>query len=89
MKIRCSINLAKIDKDRDVFKGKKGAYLDITIAERKNGADDYGNTHSVYIYRKDEEDVNDRYYFIGSGKVLEFKEDAQQTAEADNDDLPF
>lgn len=51
------------------------AYRKFYVSSRKNGADDYGNTHSVYT-REDEGDGN-------SGNFTESKGDAK------SDDLPF
>jgi hypothetical protein len=50
------VNLDDLQKS-DIKTSKSGnKYVNLTIGERKNGADDYGNTHSVWIdtYEKQE-----------------------------------
>lgn len=88
--IQLSLNLDKIPKDK-IYQGKNARYLFVTVAERKE-PDNYGNTHSVYIYNKDTKEKT----YIGDGK--EEKWNGQQTAKKDAwdgkqqakmDDLPF
>jgi len=52
------VSLDDIQKS-DIRTSKNGRkYVNLTIGERKNGADDYGNTHSVWIdtYQPEERD---------------------------------
>jgi hypothetical protein len=44
--IKIKIDVTKLDKAR-FFKGAKGTYCDLVAWPNKNGADQYGNTHSV------------------------------------------
>jgi len=92
--LNVKINLSKAPKDR-FFKGDKGTYLDFSIAERKE-ADQYGNTHNVYLYKKGEDKI-----YIGNAKMMAFNETktsnddraelnaARPTQEKTFDDLPF
>lgn len=47
--VNLNICLTDISKDF-IRKGKNGKlYVDLTVGERRNGADNYGNTHSIWI----------------------------------------
>ena len=92
--INLSINLAKIDKTK-IIEGKKGKYLNITIAANRDGEDDYGNTHYAYISQdKEEREAKADKTYLGNGKEFVFGDNkATATATADTEDeetdLPF
>ena len=79
------INLSKIPKDK-IFVGEKGKYLDVNVSENRE-ADQYGNTHSLYVYDK-EKPEGERRIYIGNGKARVFTENAPKIEQVD-DDLPF
>ena len=81
--LNCKINLLKIDKEKHIFYGEKGSYVDFTIAERKELGKN-GETHSIYIKKKDQEKV-----YIGDATIKEFDgQDGTSTPEAQAK-LPF
>ena len=64
-----SINVNKIDKDR-LFDGKKGKYLDLTIAINDE-LDDFGNNVSCWQGQtKDEVAAKARKTYLGNGRVF-------------------
>jgi len=95
--MRVKLNLSKIDKSK-IFEGKKGKYVDITIA-LNDEKDEYGNNVAAFMQDKGE-DKN----YLGNGRVVwadtpqfedrldEAKEQTEEMkkglAEPD-DDLPF
>lgn len=95
--INVKINLLKVPKEK-IYIGDKGRYLSFSIAERQN-PDQYGNTHSVYMYDKDAPKDQKKTY-IGDAKIIDFDaqgdRDEMQNMESlptmkkdDFDDLPF
>lgn len=88
MIINAKINVNKIPKDK-LFKGDKGTYLDIKVAERRE-PDQFGNTHTIYIQKsKDDEKI-----YIGDGKAVHFNKESgpeppKPKIEQPDDDLPF
>tara|TARA_R110000772_G_scaffold55151_3_gene125810 strand:- start:1803 stop:2078 length:276 start_codon:yes stop_codon:yes gene_type:complete len=88
--INLSINLEKIDKTK-IIEGKKGKYLNVTIARNKDGEDQFGNTHYAFISQSKEERTGgqDKTY-LGNGKEFVF-DNAPQTATTTTEDtgLPF
>ncbi len=88
--INLSINLEKIDKTK-IIEGKKGKYLNVTIARNKDGEDQYGNTHYAFISQTKEERTSggDKTY-LGNGKEFVFdKTPTTATTEDSGSDLPF
>ena len=91
--INVSIDVTKLDKNEDLFVGKKGTYANITVAENRNGVDDYGNTHYVYLSQSKEDRASgkDKKY-LGNGKEFVFNgngvNQTMATETVDND-LPF
>lgn len=89
MLINISIDVNKIPKDR-IFVGKNGKYLNLTITELRE-PDQYGNTHTVYLYNKESKQKN----YVGKGKELIFDKtknnESFQNDVVDNliDDCPF
>jgi len=68
--VNCNINVEKITRDK-YFKGQKGTYLNFTVAEKRE-TDQFGNTHSVYLYDKESK----QKVYIGSGKAMKFDDSA-------------
>nr|DAT75958.1 MAG TPA: hypothetical protein [Caudoviricetes sp.] len=66
------------DKDGNV---QKFVYVD--IVPNKNGADQYGNTHSIQLYDKE----NKQVIYLGNLKPYEFG--GQGSSQKDDGDLPF
>lgn len=77
--ISIRINLDKIPADR-LFQGKTGRSADIYVAAKRNGADQYGNTHNVYLKPNAEEKESRRYTYIGDGR--EYTDGPRQEAPA-------
>ena len=88
------INLSKIDKSL-IFvnqKGEKVLWLD--LVPNKNGADEYGNTHSLQLYNKETRTT----IYLGNFKPQEFggasaapaaPAPVDGAAKDPNEDLPF
>lgn len=101
-KLNGMLNLSKIPKELigTTKKGEKCIFVD--VVPKKNGADQYGNTHSIQIYNKDTKET----IYLGDFKPVEFGAKAPQgnvppqgaheqygqtyaTTTPQNDDLPF
>ena len=62
------INLARIPKEL-ITKNKNGeATIWVDIVPNKNGADNYGNTHSIQLYNKETKQI----VYLGNVKPQEF-----------------
>ena len=84
------LNLSKIPKELigQTKKGEKCLFVD--IIPNRNGADDYGNTHTITLYNKDTK----KTIYLGNLKEVEFGKSgaaasAEQQASPVEDDLPF
>lgn len=98
MLINLSICLTDIPKDKIKLANNGKKYLAITVQDLKE-ADEYGNTHSLYVTQtKEEREAKERRAYIGRGKEAIFKSAApapsvEQLEELppveDLDDLPF
>ena len=87
--ITASIDLTKIPKDKIVV-GQKGKYLNIVIGERKDGADQYGNTHWIKVQKPKDSQEDDIY--LGNGKTWGQNTSSANNAQApqtQDEDLPF
>lgn len=83
--ITASIDVTKIPKDK-IINGKKGKYINIAIIERKEGADQYGNTHFIKMQKPKDSQEPDIY--LGNGK--EYGQQPQQPPSQQPDfDVPF
>ena len=83
--INVRINLSKVDKDK-LYKGEKGIYLDVVVAERKE-ASQYGQTHTVYMNpTKEEREKNADKIYIGDGTLKSFD---NSLSESEKEELPF
>ena len=70
--INVSIDVAKLDKTK-FFEGKKGTYVNVTVAENRNGVDDYGNTHYVFQSQsKEDREAGNGKNYLGNGKEFVF-----------------
>lgn len=95
--ISLKLDVSKIDKSK-LFKGKKGTYLDLTIAVNDE-KDQYDNDVSAWQSQtKEERQSNSNKNFLGNGKVFwssnnsgqqNNQQQEQPSPEPENDDLPF
>lgn len=67
-KLNGMLNLSKIPKDMigTTKKGEKCIFVD--IVPRRGGEDEYGNTHSIQLYNKE----NKETIYLGNLKTVEF-----------------
>ena len=95
--INCSICLSDIPADRIKLFDKNGKkYLSIVVADLRE-ADEYGNTHSIYISQtKEEREAREKRTYIGRGKAEVFNSQQPSIDEVAAmppanfvDDLPF
>lgn len=98
--ITASICVDKIPREA-IKKGNDGKrYISIVIAENRDGANQYGNTHYIYMSQsKEERDAKAERIYIGNGKAYQPQSSAPVSAEqvaempsitpAEADDLPF
>ena len=85
------LNLSKIPKELigQTKKGEKCIFID--IIPNRNGADDYGNTHTITLYNKNTKQT----IYLGNLKEVEFGKSGaatpclQPSASVELDDLPF
>ena len=84
------LNLSKIPKELigQTKKGEKCLFVD--IIPNRNGADEYGNTHTITLYNKNTKQT----IYLGNLKEVEFGKSgaatpAGQPATAVEDDMPF
>ena len=84
------LNLSKIPKELigQTKKGEKCLFVD--IIPNRNGADDYGNTHTITLYNKNTKQT----IYLGNLKEVEFGKSgaatpAGQSASSEENDLPF
>ena len=86
------LNLSKIPKELigQTKKGEKCLFVD--IIPNRNGADDYGNTHTITLYNKNTKQT----IYLGNLKEVEFGKSGAATpagqpasSEEDDMDLPF
>ena len=84
------LNLSKIPKELigQTKKGEKCLFVD--IIPNRNGADNYGNTHTITLYDKNTKQT----IYLGNLKEVEFGKSgtaapAGQPASSEENDLPF
>ena len=84
------LNLSKIPKELigQTKKGEKCLFVD--IIPNRNGADEYGNTHTITLYNKNTKQT----IYLGNLKEVEFGKSgaatpAGQSATSEENDLPF
>ncbi len=92
MVIRCSINVAKIDKAR-LYAGKSGTYLNIALLENKQGPDQYGNDFMiVQDITKEEREAGKKGPILGNAKFVGGKPVStvpDDDGPPPSDDVPF
>ena len=96
MLINLSICLSDIPKDRIKLANNGKKYMNVTVQDLKE-ADEYGNTHSLYVTQtKEEREAKEKRTYIGRGKEVVFQSarpSVEQVAElpmaVETDDLPF
>tara|TARA_Y100000593_G_scaffold83719_1_gene158068 strand:+ start:2330 stop:2614 length:285 start_codon:yes stop_codon:yes gene_type:complete len=90
--INIKIDVTKLDKDK-FYKGEKGTYANLTIAENKDGESQYGDTHYVFESQsKEDRESGTAKNYVGNGKEFVFSSTPQvaETADTfDDGDLPF
>ena len=90
--INVKVDVTKLDKNK-FFKGKKGTYANITVAENMDGESEYGDTHYVFESQsKEERDAKTPKNYLGNGKEFVFNNNGgtqTMTTETVDDDLPF
>ena len=88
-KLHGRINLSRIDKDLITANQKGEKFIWVDILEKRDGADQYGNTHTMTLYNKDTR----QKIYLGDFKPVEFGQVSQGTASAasvqESDDLPW
>ena len=89
-KLNGMLNLSKIPKELigQTKKMEKCIYID--IVPNRNGADEYGNTHTITLYNKNTKQT----IYLGNLKEVEFGKSgaantAGQPAPSEENDLPF
>lgn len=86
-KLNGRINLSKIPKELIQTSTKDGSkFIYVDIVPNRNGADQYGNTHSVSVYDKQAR----KPVYLGNLKPQDFGEGSdRQGSTAREDDLPW
>ena len=87
------LNLSRIPKSLITKNKNNESTLWVDIVPNRNGADQYGNTHSIQVYDKE----NKQVIYLGNVKPQEFggKGSAEASnqggfvGKGNNDDLPF
>ena len=89
-KLNGRLYLSKIPKELVLGDDKGRKYIYIDIVPNRNGADEYGNTHTITLYNKNTKQT----IYLGNLKEVEFGKSgaaasAEQQASPVEDDLPF
>ena len=67
---KIKIDVTKLLKQH-FYKGKKGTYCTLVIWENRDGADEYGNTHSVkQEIPKEARDAGEQEPYVGNGTII-------------------
>ena len=86
-KLNGMLNLSKIPKELigQTKKAEKCIYID--IVPNRNGADEYGNTHTITLYNKNTKQT----IYLGNLKEVQFGSGAPGLRDPlpETDDLPF
>tara|TARA_R100001443_G_scaffold48009_3_gene60412 strand:+ start:4287 stop:4571 length:285 start_codon:yes stop_codon:yes gene_type:complete len=90
--INIKVDVTKLDKSK-FYKGEKGTYANLTVAENMDGESQYGDTHYVFESQsKEEREAKTPKNFVGNGKEFVFN-NGQVSAPVEeslvDDDLPF
>ena len=91
--INIKVDVTKLDKSK-FFKGKKGTYANLTVAENMDGESEYGDTHYVFESQsKEERDAKTPKNYLGNGKEFVFNNNGGtpvlSSDDNTDDDLPF
>ena len=80
------INLSRIPKELITKNKNNESTIWVDIVPNRNGADQYGNTHSIQLYDK----ANRKAIYLGNLKTEEFgKKGGMPDGVTPSDDLPF
>ena len=82
-KLNGRLNLSKIPKELIQTSQNGDRFLYVDIVPNRNGADQYGNTHSISVYDKQ----NRRTIYLGNLKPQEFGENGG--GHSNGSGLPF
>lgn len=90
-KLNGRLYLSKIPKELVLVDNNGRKYIYVDILSNRNGADDYGNTHTITLYNKNTKQT----IYLGNLKEVEFGKSGAATPpeppvpSAEDDDLPF
>ena len=90
-KLNGRLYLSKIPKELVLGDDKGRKYIYIDIVPNRNGADEYGNTHTITLYNKNTKQT----IYLGNLKEVEFGKSGAATPQGqsgtsvDDTDLPF
>ena len=90
-KLNGRLYLSKIPKELVLGDDKGRKYIYVDIVPNRNGADEYGNTHTITLYNKNTKQT----IYLGNLKEVEFGKSGaaapclQPSASVELDDLPF
>ena len=86
-KLNGRLYLSKIPKELVLGDDKGRKYIYVDIVPNRNGADEYGNTHTVTLYNKNTRETT----YLGKLKTQEFGAPAQGLGDPlpETEDLPF
>ena len=84
-KLRGVLNLRKIKKSLITVNSKGEKIIFIDVVPNKNGADQYGNTHALTMFDRDE----GRPIYLANLKPEEFGATVAHDSAETKEDLPF
>ena len=91
-KLNGRLYLSKIPKELVLGDDKGRKYIYVDIVPNRNGADDYGNTHTITLYNKNTKQT----IYLGNLREVEFGKSGAATppeppvpSAEDDGDLPF
>jgi hypothetical protein len=81
------INVEKIEK-AELFKGKKGTYMDLLLFENREGKDEYGNDgFVVQSISKERKDAGEKGPIVGNWKEVDTRPNAAPRQDVAPEDL--
>ena len=88
-KLNGRLYLSKIPKELVLADDKKRKYIYVDIVPNRNGADEYGNTHTITLYNKNTKQT----IYLGNLKEVQFGSGApglrNPLPSTDDIDMPF
>ena len=86
-KLNGRLYLSKIPKELVLADDKKRKYIYVDIVPNRNGADEYGNTHTITLYNKNTKQT----IYLGNLKEVQFGSGAPGLRDhlPETEDLPF